>query len=177
MCYHYDYGIIIIIDYYHMAEWFEGQVYFDDLLAAILRKMILVLLIKDRFLAIGRKFGKFARAKGTVRRYALQGPADSPSPCSGWCHPISMCTPSLTWKLLASLSLGSASTRRSPATSGRCWACRQLAMVAVKGARWQGTGRGYMVSSVLRSAPAQTCARSGRGQQCDPHFQTLLSTD
>ena len=61
-----------------------------------------------------------------------------------------MCTPSLTWKLLASLSLGSASTRRSPATSGRCWACRRLAMVAVKGARWQGTGRGYMVSCALR---------------------------
>ena len=49
-----------------------------------------------------------------------------------------------------SLSLGSASTRRSPATSGRCWACRRLAMVAVKGARWQGTGRGYMVSCALR---------------------------
>ena len=26
-----------------------------------------------------------------------------------------------------------------------------------------------------RSVPAQTCARSGRGQQCDPHFSTLLS--
>ena len=29
----------------------------------------------------------------------------------------------------------------------------------------------------VRSAPAQTCARSGLGQQCDPNFQTLLSTD
>ena len=34
-----------------------------------------------------------------------------------------------------------------------------------------------LLSRVVRSAPAQTCARSGRGQQCDPHFQRLLSTD
>ena len=33
------------------------------------------------------------------------------------------------------------------------------------------------IYSVVRSAPAQTGARSGRWQQCDPHFQTLLSTD
>ena len=59
-------------------------------------------------------------------------------------------TRSLTGRLLASLSLGSASNRRSPPTSGRCWACRRLAMVAVKDARWQGTGRGYIVSCALR---------------------------
>ena len=29
-------------------------------------------------------------------------------------------------------------------------ACRRLAMVAIKGARWQGTGRGYIVSCAQR---------------------------
>ena len=41
----------------------------------------------------------------------------------------------------------------------------------------QMAGNWPRLHSVVRSAPAQTCARSGRGQQCDPHFQTLLSTD
>ena len=126
----------------------------SDDMAVILKNMIMFLQRKIHVPPKeARKYGKFSRAKGTVRPYALPGPADSQSPCSGWCHPISMCTPSLTWKLLASLSLGSASTRRSPATSGRCWACRRLAMVADKGAIWQGTGRGY-IYSVVRSAPA-----------------------
>ena len=41
----------------------------------------------------------------------------------------------------------------------------------------QMAGNWPRLHSVVRSAPAQTCARSGRWQQCDPHFQTLLSTD
>ena len=43
----------------------------------------------------------------------------------------------------------------------------------------QMAGNWLRLHSVVRSAPAQTCARSGRGQQFDPHFQTLLmlSTD
>ena len=43
----------------------------------------------------------------------------------------------------------------------------------------QMAGNWLRLHSVVRSAPAQTCscARSGRWQQCDPHFQTLLSTD
>ena len=36
-------------------------------------------------------------------------------------------------------------------------------------------GRGYIVCALRRLAAAQTCARSGRGQQCDPHFQMLPS--
>ena len=82
-------------------------------------KMILAL--RRKISGHRKEIRKNARAKGTVRRYALPGPADSQSPCSGWGRPISTCTPSLAWRLLASLSLGSASTRRSPATSGRCW--------------------------------------------------------
>ena len=74
----------------------------------------------------------------------------SAAPCSVWCRQSSGSTRSLAERLSASLSLCSASTRRSPATSGRCWACRRLAMVADKGARWQGTGRGYIVSCALR---------------------------
>ena len=72
------------------------------------------------------------------------------SPCSVWCRRSSGSTRSLTGRLSASLSLCSASTRRSPATSGRCWACRRLAIVADKGARWQGTGCGYIVPCNLR---------------------------
>ena len=43
----------------------------------------------------------------------------------------------------------------------------------------QMAGNWPRLHSVVRSAPAQTRARSGRGQQFDPHFQTLLmlSTD
>ena len=41
----------------------------------------------------------------------------------------------------------------------------------------QMAGNWPRLHSVVRSAPAQRCARSGCGQQCDPHFQTLLSTD
>ena len=41
----------------------------------------------------------------------------------------------------------------------------------------QMAGNWPRLHGVMRSAPAQTCARSGRGQQCDPHFQTLLATD
>ena len=41
----------------------------------------------------------------------------------------------------------------------------------------QMAGNWPRLHSVVRSAPARTCARSGRGQQCDPHFQTLLFTD
>ena len=41
----------------------------------------------------------------------------------------------------------------------------------------QMAGNWPRLHSVGRSAPAQTCAPSGRGQQCDPHFQMLLSTD
>ena len=41
----------------------------------------------------------------------------------------------------------------------------------------QMAGNWLRLHSVVRSAPAQTCARSGRWQQRDPHFQTLLSTD
>ena len=42
----------------------------------------------------------------------------------------------------------------------------------------QMAGSWLRLHSVVRSAPAQTGARSGRWQQCDPHFQTvLLSTD
>ena len=41
----------------------------------------------------------------------------------------------------------------------------------------QMPGNWPRLHSVVRSAPARTCARSGRGQQCDPHFQTLLFTD
>ena len=41
----------------------------------------------------------------------------------------------------------------------------------------QMAGNWLRLHSVVRSAPAHTCARSGRWQQCDPHFQMLLSTD
>ena len=41
----------------------------------------------------------------------------------------------------------------------------------------QMAGNWLRLHSVVRSAPAQTCARSGRGQQFHPHVQTLLSTD
>ena len=41
----------------------------------------------------------------------------------------------------------------------------------------QMAGNWPRLHGVMRSAPAQTCARSGRGQQCDPHFQTLRATD
>ena len=41
----------------------------------------------------------------------------------------------------------------------------------------QVAGNWLRLHSVVRSAPAQTCARFGRWQQCDPYFQTLLSTD
>ena len=105
-----------------------------------------------------QNFGYFARAKGNGQHATL---CRAQSPCSVSCRPISKCTPSLTWRLSASLSLGSASTRRSPATSGRCWACIRVAMVAIKGARCQGTGRGCKASCALRRP--QTCARSGRG--------------
>ena len=37
----------------------------------------------------------------------------------------------------------------------------------------QMAGNWPRLHSVVRSAPAQTRARSGRGQQCDPHFQTV----
>ena len=87
---------------------------------------------------------------GTVRSLLPAGPCGQSVAMQRLVSSILNCTPSLTWRLSASLSLGSASTRRSPATSGRCWACRRLAMVAVKGARCQGTGRGYIVSCALR---------------------------
>ena len=94
------------------------------------------------------KFGKFARADGNSQTlYTL---CRALSPCSVWCRRSSRSTRSLTGRLSASLSLGSASTRRSLASSGRCWTCRRLAMVADKGARWQGTGCGYIVSCALR---------------------------
>ena len=84
---------------------------------------------------------------GTVRRpYALPGSIAMQRLVSS---ELKVYTISDTGRLSASLSLGSASTRRSSATSGRCWACRRLGMVAVKGARWQGTGRGYIVSCAL----------------------------
>ena len=56
--------------------------------------------------------GKRERSDGTLCR--------AQSPCSAWCRQSSRCSPSLTGRLSASLSLGPASTRRSPATSGRC---------------------------------------------------------
>ena len=88
--------------------------------------------------------------KGAVKRYSLPGPAASQSPCRGWCRQIPRCTPSLTWRLSASLSLGSALTRRSRATSGSCWASRRLATMGVKGVRWQGTSRSYLVGALCR---------------------------
>ena len=41
----------------------------------------------------------------------------------------------------------------------------------------QMAGNWLRLHGVVRFAPAQTFARFGRWQQCDPHFQTLLSTD
>ena len=96
------------------------------------------------------------------------------SPCSVWCRRSSRSTRSLTGRLSASLSLGSASTGRSPATSGR------LQTVGNGGRQErQMAGNWLRLHSVVQSALAQTCscARSGRWQQCDPHFQMLLSTD
>ena len=83
---------------------------------------------------------------GTVRRYALPG----------FIALQRLVSPELKVytisdrEALSELVADSASTRRSPSTFGRCWACRRLAMVADKGARWQGTGRGYIVSCALR---------------------------
>ena len=91
--------------------------------------------------------GKFCPSK---REWSSATLCRALSPCSVWCRRSSGAKRTLTGRLSASLSLCSASTRRSPATSGRCWACRRLAMVADKGARWQGTGCGYIVSCALR---------------------------
>ena len=87
--------------------------------------------------------------KGAVKRYSQPGPAASQSPCRGWCRQIPRCTPSLTWRLSASLSLGSALTRRSRATSGSCWAWGRLATMASR-ASDGGTSRSYLVCALCR---------------------------
>ena len=87
----------------------------SDDMAVILRKMIMTLRRKmnDPLKEMCKLCsGKRERSDGTLCR--------AQSPCSAWCRQSSRCSPSLTGRLSASLSLGHASTRRSPATSGRC---------------------------------------------------------
>ena len=88
----------------------------SDDMAVILKKMIMTLRRKmnDPLKEMCKLCsGKRERSDGTLCR--------AQSPCSAWCRQSSRCSPSLTGRLSASLSLGPASTRRSPATSGRCW--------------------------------------------------------
>ena len=88
---------------------------------------------------------------GTVRRpYALPGSIAMQRLVSS---ELKVYTISDTGRLSASLSLGSASTRRSSATSGRCWACRRLGMVAVKGP----DGRELAAAAAVSSLPSGIC--------------------
>ena len=83
----------------------------SDDMAVILKKMIMTLRRKmnDPLKEMCKLCsGKRERSDGTLCR--------AQSPCSAWCRPSSRSSPSLTGRLSASLSLGSASTRRSPAT-------------------------------------------------------------
>ena len=101
----------------------------------------------------------------------------SAAPCSVWCRQSSGSTRSLAERLSASLSLCSASTRRSPVASN----LREvMGLQTVGNGGRQGrqmAGNWLRLHSVVRSAPAQTCARSGRGQhlghaKCEVFFVT-----
>jgi len=115
--------------------------------------------------------GNFSQATGTVRRDALPGSIAMQRPVSPELKVYTISDREALSELVAVLRLDStlASNLREV-----------LGLQTVGNGGRQGrqmAGSWLRLHSVVRSAPAQTCARSGCGQQCDPHFQTLLSTD
>ena len=118
------------------------------------------------------KFGKFARADGNSQTlYTL---CRALSPCSVWCRRSSRSTRSLTGRLSASLSLTlpRLDARRQPQATA--WVPDAWAWPPGAPDGWELAAPGIGAQA---EASGERKARSGRGQQCDPHFQTLLSTD